>query len=146
MLIEEMEFETPEGKITFDFTVGRDDVEKIVATMNGESRSINIRQFKELYRHMLYGVLFDETDKTREELDALAANSDKLQLSYRVKTKATGKTPGIDNTYAFYDLGESQSYLTINGGGEFYVLTNSVNTTVDYALRLWRGETILDLQ
>ena len=142
MLMEQMEIDTPEGKITFAFTVGKDDVEKIAATMNGETRNINLRQYKELYRHMLYGVLFDEAWKTREELDALAANKDKWQLSFRVKTKSTDKTDGIDNTYAFYKLGDSESYLTINGGGDFYVLTTSVNTIIDYTMKLWRGENI----
>lgn len=142
MLMEQMEIDTPEGKITFDFTVGKDDVEKIVATKNGEKKSISISQFKELYRHMLYGVLFDEAWKTPEELDALTKDTDKWQLSYRVKTKSTDKTSGIDNTYSFYKLGDSESYLTINGGGEFYVLTTSVNTTIDYAMRLWNGELI----
>lgn len=142
MLLQQMEIESPQGKLTLDFTVGKDDVESITATMGGETRSISIPQFKELYRHMLYGVLFDEADRSREELDALAANADKRQLSFRVKTKPTDKTPGIDNVYAFYELGESESYLTINGGGEFYVLTTAVNTTIDYAMRLWRGEPI----
>ena len=142
MLMEQMEIDTPEGKITFAFTVGKDDVEKIAATMNGETRNINIRQYKELYRHMLYGVLFDEAWKTREELDALAANKDKWQLSFRVKTKSTDKTDGIDNTYSFYKLGDSESYLTINGGGDFYVLTTSVNTIIDYTMKLWRGENV----
>ncbi len=142
MLMEQMEIDTPEGKITFDFTVGKDDVERITASMNGETRNVNVAQFKELYRHMLYGVLFDEAGRSREELDALAQKPDKWQLSFRVKTKSTDKTSGIDNTYSFYYLGDSESYLTINGGGEFYVLTTSVNTTIDYALRLWRGESI----
>ena len=142
MLMEQMEIDTPEGKITFDFAVGKEDVEKIAATMNGETRNINIRQYKELYRHMLYGVLFDEAWKTREELDALAANKDTWQLSFRVKTKSTDKTDGIDNTYSFYKLGDSESYLTINGGGDFYVLTTSVNTIIDYTMKLWRGENI----
>ena len=142
MLMEQMEIDTPEGKITFDFAVGKEDVEKIAATMNGETRNINIRQYKELYRHMLYGVLFDEAWKTREELDALAANKDKWQLSFRVKTKSTDKTDGIDNTYSFYKLGDSESYLTINGGGDFYVLTTSVNTIIDYTMKLWRGENV----
>lgn len=144
MLMEQMEIDTPKGKIVFDFEIGKDDVEKITATMNGESRGIHVRQFKELYRHMLYGVLFGETEKTEDELKALTENKDKWQLTYRVKTKATDKTSGVDNTYAFYQLGESNSYLTINGTGEFYVLTNDVKTTVDYAMRLWNGEPIAE--
>ena len=142
MLMEQMEIDTPEGKITFDFTIGKDDVEKIVATKNDEKKSISISQFKELYRHMLYGVLFDEAWKSPEELDALTKDAGKWQLSFRVKTKSTDKTSGIDNTYSFYKLGDSESYLTINGGGEFYVLTTSVTTTIDYANRLWNGEII----
>ena len=142
MLMEKMEIQTPEGTIVFDFVIGKDDVEKITATKDGESRGISISQFKELYRHMLYGTLFDEAERTREELNALASDQSKLQLSYRVKTKPTGKTTGIDNTYSFYALSETESYLTINGGGEFYVLTGHVATTVDYALRLWNGQLI----
>lgn len=143
MLMEVMEIETPEGRIVFDFTVGANDVERITATMGGETRAIGVKPFKELYRHMLYGVLFDETGKSKEELVAIVANEENLQLSYRVKTKSTDKTTGIDNVYSFYHLGDSNSYLTINGGGEFYVLTNSVETTIDYAMRLWRGETLM---
>ncbi len=144
MLMDTLEIDIPEGKITFDFEIGANDVEKITATMGGERRGVSVTQFKELYRHMLYGVLFDETGKTREELSELVNNKDKWQLSYRVKTKSTDKTPGLDNTYAFYQLGESSSYLTINGGGEFYVLTNSVNTIRDYAMKLWNGETLVE--
>lgn len=144
MLMETLSVDTPSGKITFDFEIGKDDVEKITATMNGEARDINVAQFKELYRHMLYGVLFGEAERSEDELQRLTENKDKWQLSYRVKTKATDKTSGIDNTYSFYQLGESNSYLTINGAGEFYVLTNSVNTTADYAMRLWRGEKIVE--
>lgn len=142
MLLEQMEIDTPMGKITLDFTVGENDVEKVVATMDGQSKRISVSQFKVLYSHMLYGVLFDETGKTPKELEALTKDKDKWQMSYRVKTKKTDKTSGIDNVYSFYKLGDSESYLTINGGGEFYVLTTSVNTTIDYAMKLWRGEMI----
>jgi len=144
MLMDTLEIDTPKGKMIFDFEIGRDDVEKITATMNGEARGINVRQFKELYRHMLYGVLFGEAERSEEELRALTENKDKWQLTYRVKTVATDKTSGIDNTYSFYQLGESESYLTVNGEGEFYVLTNSVDTTVDYAMKLWNGENIVE--
>ena len=145
MLMESMEVITPEGKILFDFEIGKDDVEKITATMNGEKRSINIDEYKKMYRNMLFGVLFDETDKTEQELREIVEDENKLQLSYRVKTKKTDKTEGVDNTYSFYNLGESRSYLTINGGGEFYVLSNDVLKTAEDAMKLWRGEPIESL-
>ncbi len=144
LLMDTVEIETPEGKMVLTFDIGKDDVERIVATMNGETRTIDVRQFKELYRHMLYGSLFGQAEKSEEELQALVADADKWQLSYRVKTKKTDKTEGIDNVYSFYQLGESNSYLTINGGGEFYVLTKEVTKTVEYAKMLWNGEKIVE--
>lgn len=141
MLMESMEINSPLGNITFRFDIGANDVEKITATMNGETRNIDIKAFKVLYRNMLFGVLFDETGLSDAEMDALKADESKLQLSFRVKTKKTDKTTGVDNTYSFYNMGESRSYLTINGGGEFYVLTNSVTKTANDALALWNGET-----
>ncbi len=141
MLMESMEISSPMGDITFRFDVGKDDVEKITATMNGQTRNIDIASFKVLYRNMLFGVLFDQTGLSDAEMDALKKDESKKQLSFRVKTKKTDKTAGVDNTYSFYNMGESRSYLTINGGGEFYVLTASVTKTAEDALALWNGET-----
>lgn len=142
MLLEQVEITLPTGTMTLDFKVGEDDVERIVATLNGESKDINVAEFKKIYIQMLYGVLFDEADKTDEELEALVKDESKHQLSYRVKTRKTDKTEGIDNTYSFYYLAETDSYLTINGGGEFYVLSNAVKQLAADAVKLWEGVVI----
>jgi hypothetical protein len=141
MLMESMEISSPQGDMVFRFDIGEKDVERITATMNGQTRNINIKDFKVMYRNMLFGVLFDETGLSKDEMKALTEDESKWQLSFRVKTKKTDKTEGVDNTYSFYNLGESRSYLTINGGGEFYVLTNSVNKIGEDAAKLWNGET-----
>ncbi|MBO5305261.1 MAG: hypothetical protein J6B12_00720, partial [Clostridia bacterium] len=50
MLMELMEIDTPQGKLVFNFEIGKNDVERITATMNGETRNVDVAQFKELYR------------------------------------------------------------------------------------------------
>lgn len=145
MLIDRIEFETPDGTIVFRLTAGKDDIERITATMNGETRDVDIKQFKNLYRNMLYGVLFDKTGKTDEELAAVVADPARKQLSYRVVTSLKS----LDYTYTFYNLAESRSYITIHdnigdvgGGGDFFVLTNDVMKTVRDAKNVFDGKEV----
>lgn len=138
MIIDEISFRTPSYDISFKLTIGKDDVERIVATMNGESREIDIDQFKVLYRNMLFDVLYDETGKTDAEQKAIVDDPARHQLSYRVKTGVNK----LDTTYSYYYLAESKSYITIGGGGDFFVMSSMVNKLAEDVIRLWNGEDV----
>ncbi len=141
MIIDEMEFSTPDYHISFKLTAGKDDIERIAATMNGETREIDIKQFKVLYRNMLFDVLYDETGKSDAEQKAIVADHSRHQFTYRVKTSLNK----LDTTYSFYHLAEARSYITIEGGGDFFVMSSAVKKNAEDVLKLWNGETLVSI-
>ncbi len=126
MTMETMEFKTPEKTYLFSFEADEDDITKVTARVEGRTVDVNIREFKIFYRNLLFGNLYDSTGLSDEEHKAIVSNEKNFQFSYRVKTNLNK----LDDTYAFYKLSDTKSYLTIDGAGEFYVLSSYVEKYV----------------
>lgn len=128
----------PKGTPAASMTDQNKDVMRVVATMDGESREIPVKQFKNLTRNLMYGVLYSTADKTPAELEAIYNDPSKFQFSYRIRTNVNH----LDNTYAYHYLNEMTSYLTIDGKGEFTVMSFFVKKYAADVMALWNGETI----
>ncbi len=118
MIVDSFEIVTGGKTYTLYLEADEEDITKVTAVFDGKSVNIDIDEFKIYYRNLLYGKLYDATGLSDEEHKAIADKDENFQFSFRVKTKVNK----LDHTYAFYRMSEIKSYLTINGGGEFYVL------------------------
>ncbi len=141
MTMETMEFTTPEKTYLFSFDSNEDDITRVTARVEGRTVDINVDEFKIYYRNLLFGNLYDSTGLSDEEHKAIVADADNFQFSYRVKTNLNK----LDNTYAFYTLSDIKSYLTIDGGGEFYVLSSYVDKYVSDLEDLINGVPLVSL-
>lgn len=126
MVVESVEITTPDMTYLLSLYADEDDVQRVTATFGGKTVDVDVDQFKIYYRNLLYGNLYDSTGLSDEQHKAITDKTENFQYSYRIKTKVND----LDNTYAFYRLSETKSYLTIDGGGEFYVLTSDVDKYV----------------
>lgn len=141
MVVDSIEVTTPTTTYLLKLIADEDDVQKVTATFGGKSVDIDVDEFKVYYRNLLYGNLYDSTGLSSEEHAAITEKTDAFQYSYRIKTKVND----LDNTYAFYRLSETKSYLTIDGGGEFYVLSSFVNKYVSDIANLVAGIPLVPL-
>ncbi len=84
--------------------------------------------FRRLYTSFSASTLEDTYVLSEEDEAALVGDPDNLKLTITVKD-----TEGNTKTYRFYSISSStrKSYITINGNGGFYVLTNRVNKLVN---------------
>ncbi len=126
MTMETMEFTTPEKTYLFSFDADEDDIKRVTARVDGRTIDINVNEFKIYYRNLLFGNLYDSTGLSDEQHKAIVENEDNFRFSYRVKTNLNK----LDDTYAFYTMSDTKAYLTIDGGGEFYVLSSYVDKYV----------------
>ncbi len=135
MTVESMEFNTGDANYIVTFEADEDDIRKVTINKDGKRVNVDVKEFKIYYRNLLYGSLYDATDLTDEEHKALIANENNFRFSYRVKTKINK----LDNTYAFYRLSDTKSYVTIDGGGEFFVLSSFVEKYISDIEDLYNG-------
>ena len=93
--------------------------------------------FRKLYQTLLYANIESSYEMTEEEEAALLApDSGAWQMTLTVTDEK--KT----NTYSFYYLTPLKSYITINGNGGFYVMTNRVNKFTADAQRFFANQPI----
>lgn len=141
MVVESVEITTPDMTYLLSLYADEEDVQRITATFGGKTVDVDVDEFKIYYRNLLYGNLYDSTGLSDEEHKAITDKAENFQYSYRIKTKVND----LDNTYAFYHLSETKSYITIDGGGEFYVLTSDVNKYVSDIADLVAGIPLIPL-
>ena len=129
-----LEFTSPTYNVTFDIVPVNDDVEAYVVTETGRQK-LDIKIFKTLYLNMQYGKFFGSTKMSESELAAIIADPSRHMLSWSMKTTVSG----IERTFDYYWLDENKTLVTINGVGEFYVLTTAVTKLVQDAIDVSNG-------
>lgn len=133
-LCDTLTFKSPTYDITFDILPVGDDVEAYVVTENG-NRKLAINNFKTLYLNMQYGKFFGSTHMSEEEVAAITADKSRHVLSWTMKTTVTE----IERTYDYYWLDENRTLVTVNGVGEFYVLSSAVEKLIQDAYDVANG-------
>ena len=133
-LCDTLTFRAADYDITFDIVPVADDVEAYLLTESG-SRKLAINNFKTLYLNMQYGKFFGSTHMSEEEIAAITADSSRHVLSWTMKTTVTE----IERTYDYYWLDENRTLVTVNGVGEFYVLTSAVEKMIADAADVANG-------
>ena len=133
-LCDTLTFTSPTYDITFDIVPVDDDVEAYVVTEPGKQK-LNINYFKTLYLNMQYGKLFGSTHMSEQEIAAITADKSRHVLSWTMKTTVTQ----IERTYDYYWLDENRALVTVNGVGEFYVLTTAVEKLIQDAYDVANG-------
>lgn len=93
--------------------------------------------FREFYKTLLYASISDSYIMTDEEEAALVGDENNLLLTMTV-TDSEGQT----KVYKFYKLTSRKAYITVNGNGGFYVLTNRVEKFVSDSQRFFNNELI----
>lgn len=134
-LCDTLSFSTSDYDITFDIVPVGDDVEAYVLGENGEKQKLAINNFKTLYLNMQYGKFFGSTHMSEEEFEKITADTSRHVLSWSMKTTVTG----IERTYDYYWLDENRTLVTVNGVGEFYVLTSAVEKLIGDASDVANG-------
>lgn len=133
-LCDKITFTTDDYKVTFDIVPVGDDVEAYLVTDKGNQK-LAINNFKTLYLNMQYGKLFGSTQMSDEEIAAVIADKSRHVLSWSMNTTVTG----IERTYDYYWLDENRTLVTVNGVGEFYVLTSAVEKLISDARDVANG-------
>ena len=133
-LCDKITFTTDDYKVTFDIVPVGDDVEAYLVTDKGNQK-LAINNFKTLYLNMQYGKLFGSTQMSEEEIAAITADKSRHVLSWSMNTTVTG----IERTYDYYWLDENRTLVTVNGVGEFYVLTSAVEKLISDARDVANG-------
>ncbi len=92
--------------------------------------------FRNFYLTLVYATISDSYIMTEEE-EAQIVTDDNLLLTMTVLD-----TEGEENVYKFYRITSRKAYITVNGNGGFYVLTNRVDKFVSDAQRFFAYELI----
>ena len=124
-LCDTVTFTTAEYDVTFDIVPVGDDIEAYNVTADGRQK-LTTNIFKTLYLNMQYGKLFGSTQLNEDELAAITADKSRHVLTWSMKTTVSG----IERTYDYYWLDENRTLVTVNGAGEFYVLTSAVEKLI----------------
>lgn len=121
-----------------------DDKEVLNVTANGNKLSAaecdNFRQYyKSLLSIAIDGYCLDDEycELSAEELEALAADPDRAYLRFEYTTLS-----GQTTTLCFYRYSTRHSLMTVNGVGEFYVLTDLVKKIENDTVRVLSGESV----
>jgi len=93
--------------------------------------------FRDYYEVFLNATIVDSYELSEEEEKALISDPDKLLMTVTM-TNTEGKTM----EYKFYSITSRKAYITINGNGGFYVLTNRLDKFVSDAQKFFRLEPI----
>lgn len=133
-LCDTLTFHTDEYDITFDIVPVGDDVEAYTVNADGRQK-LSINNFKTLYLNLQYGKFFGSTGMSEEEIAKITSDPAGHVLSYTMKTTLSG----IERTYDYYWLDENRTLVTVNGVGEFYVLTSAVEKMISDAADVANG-------
>ncbi len=93
--------------------------------------------FRQFYKTLLYASLANSYELTEEEKEAL-----KNDESRKLLTMTVTDTDGVTKTYTYYSLTSRKAYITVNGNGGFYVMTNRVNKFITDAQKFFANEMI----
>lgn len=101
--------------------------------------------FRNFYRTLLFTSITDSYEMSAEQEAALLADPDALLMTITVTASdeqfsENGSTK--TEVYRFYRISARKAYLTINGGGGFYVLTDRLEKIVSDAQRFFALEPI----
>ena len=92
--------------------------------------------FRQFYKTLLYASISNSYHMTDEEEARVVTDGNCLL------TMTILNSEGKENVYKFYKLTSRKAYITINGNGGFYVLTDRVEKFVSDAQRFFAGELI----
>lgn len=113
-------------------------------TANGKPKTAdNVLNFRQYYKSFLAIAIYDyvKNDEycklSEEEIEALAADTEAADLTFTCK-----KLDGETITFRFYRYSTRHSLVTINGVGEFYILTDLVQKIENDTVRILNNETV----
>lgn len=111
---------------------------RVTSRVNGENPTkVTTSYFRHFFQTILYASVDGECNLTEGEMAALRAKPDsEAQLVMTIKTEDG------DFTFRFYQYSERRSYMTINGEGEFYILSDRVVKIFKDALKIIAGEDV----
>lgn len=125
-------------------SISDDDREVLNVRANGKDLSSdecdNFRQYyKSLLSIAIGGYCKDDEycKLSEDELKALAADTDSAYLTFEYTTLANKAT-----TLRFYPYSARRSLMTVNGVGEFYVLTDLIKKIENDTVKVLNGETV----
>ena len=93
--------------------------------------------FRKFYQTLLYASISDSYEMSAEDEAALIADESKLLLTMTVLN-----SEGEETVYKFYRLTSRKTYITINGNGGFYVISDRVEKIVSDCQKFFAGELI----
>lgn len=93
--------------------------------------------FRQFYQTLLESTIVDTYEMTDEEEAALLADDSKLLLTMTVTD-----TDGETKVYKFHKLTSRKAYISINGSGGFYVMTNRVEKIISDVQKFFNGQEI----
>ena len=93
--------------------------------------------FRKFYQTLLYASISDSYEMSAEDEAALIADESKLLLTMTVLN-----SEGEETVYKFYRLTSRKAYITINGNGGFYVISDRVEKIVSDCQKFFAGELI----
>lgn len=114
--------------------------EVIVTEKNGtEARYLRYATslFRQFYQTLLVATIVDTYEMTDAEEAALFADDSKLLM-----TMTISDTDGGVKVYKFYRLTSRKAYISINGSGGFYVMTDRVEKVVSDVQKFFAGQEI----
>ncbi len=145
--IRHLSVSTDAVQATFRLAHDVDDAGKplLDVTVNGEEdlRQDYIPQFREFYKSLLAVSIQDyysaDTYATMspEEMEAFAADPANAYMTFTATT-----LPGEETVYRFYPYSTRHSLVTVDGVGEFYVLTDLVKKIENDTVRILNGEEV----
>ncbi|MBQ3528467.1 MAG: DUF4340 domain-containing protein [Clostridia bacterium] len=111
---------------------------------NGEAFSEEqVANFRQYYKSLIavsiqdYYTNDEYCKLTKDEMEALIADKENAYLTFEYTTLS-----GDTTTLAFYQYSTRHSLVTINGVGEFYVLTDLIKKIENDTVRILAGETV----
>lgn len=112
---------------------------RVYAQVGGENeKQINLEYFRHFFQTILYASLEGVCTLTEEEMAALRATPDsEAQLVLRMTTEDG------EIEFKFYQYSERRSYITINGDGQFFILSDRVEKILNDALKIINGEDVV---
>lgn len=101
-------------------------------------KQINVDHFRHFFQTILYASIEGVCTLTEEEMAALRATPDsEAQLVLNMTTE----DGNIE--FRFYQYSERRSYMTINGDGQFFILSDRVEKIWGDALKIINGEDVV---
>ncbi|MBE6576956.1 MAG: hypothetical protein E7653_02310 [Ruminococcaceae bacterium] len=93
--------------------------------------------FRQFYQTLLYANIVNSYELSAEEKTALENDPGRKMLTMTVVD-----TEGTTTEYSFYRLTSRKAYITINGAGGFYVMSNRVEKIVSDAQKFFENQMI----